>query len=143
MSTITFQCAACEGDFELKIAHLVERPNALKCPHCGNKPSQHRAHAFAQGLDDLLSAMNGLKAKFHFELSLDNEELPAPYGATVEDVDDAGLGSLSGADDDDDEEEDEDDEDFEEEDEFEDFDDDDDFDDEDDDDDDDEDEREY
>ena len=113
MSTITFQCSSCDGDFDIKIAHLVERPNALKCPHCGAKPSPHRAHAFAQALDDVLSAMAALRARVHFELNLDNDELPPPYGADATSKDD-GLGTLGrGSDDDDD---------FEEEDEFEDFD---------------------
>jgi len=113
MSTITFQCSSCDGDFDIKIAHLVERPNALKCSHCGTKPSPHRAHAFAQALDDVLSAMAALRARVHFELNLDNDELPPPYGADASTKDD-GLGSLGRSDDDD----------FEEEDEFEDFDDD-------------------
>lgn len=108
MSNITFQCASCDGDFDLKITHLVERPNALKCPHCGAKPAQHRAHAFAQALDDILSTMSALRARVHFELTLDNDELPPPYGAEA--AEETGLEA-----DDDDE--------FEEEDEFEDFDD--------------------
>jgi hypothetical protein len=80
-NTISFQCLACDADFEVGITSLLERPVALKCPHCNARPPAHRCHALAQALDDLLSAMAAIRSKVHFELSLDTEELPPPYGA--------------------------------------------------------------
>jgi len=148
MEMITFQCMSCDGDFDLKLTHLIERPNALRCPHCGAKPTTHRAHAFSQALDDFFSATAGLLAKFRFELAVESDELPEPY-SPAEDDDDGALGSLGrdeDDDDEDDEDDDEDDDEFDDDDEFEDLDDEDDDDDEeedgdDDDDDDDDDER--
>ncbi|MEQ8275483.1 MAG: hypothetical protein RMA76_33070 [Deltaproteobacteria bacterium] len=114
MSTITFQCNSCEADFDVNITQLLERPTAIKCSHCGARPSSNRCHSFAQALDDLLTAMAALRSKVQFELNLDNDELPPPYGPS----DDEGGGALglvrSG--DDDEDEEDEDDEDFDDED---------------------------
>ncbi|MBK6684197.1 MAG: hypothetical protein IPG45_06970 [Deltaproteobacteria bacterium] len=115
-SNINFQCMSCEGDFEVNITHLLERPNAIKCSHCGARPPAHRCHALAQSLDDLLSAMAGIRSKVHFELALDTDELPAPYGkkdagsvlADDEDDDVAGDDDLEeDEDEDEDEEEDE------------------------------------
>ncbi|MBX2812867.1 MAG: zinc ribbon domain-containing protein [Myxococcales bacterium] len=100
MSTINFQCASCDGDFDIEILHLLERPGALKCPHCGNRPQAHRAQQFAQALEDVLTAMAALRSKIRFELQLDTDALPAPYGG--DDDADAGLGRLDDEDDDDD-----------------------------------------
>ncbi len=115
MSTITFQCNSCEADFDVNITQLLERPTAIKCSHCGARPSSNRCHSFAQALDDLLTAMAALRSKVQFELNLDNDELPPPYGPS----DDEGAGALGGlvrAGDDDEDEDDEDDEDFDDED---------------------------
>ncbi len=84
MDTIAFQCAACKGDFELDITHFLERPTALKCSHCGAKPTSNRSHSLAQALDDLLSAMAAVRRKVQFELQLDSDALPPPYGPTEE-----------------------------------------------------------
>ena len=99
MTTINFQCASCDGDFDIEIIHLLERPGALKCPHCGNRPQAHRAQQFAQSLEDVLTAMAALRSKVRFELQLDTDALPAPYGG--DDESDAGLGRLDDDDDDD------------------------------------------
>lgn len=123
-SNISFQCMSCEGDFEVNITHLLERPNAIKCSHCGARPPAHRCHALAQSLDDLLSAMAGIRTKVHFELSLDTDELPAPYGtkdagsslADDEDDDVAGDDDLDEDDDEDEDDEEDEDEDDDEED---------------------------
>lgn len=117
-SNISFQCMSCEGDFEVNITHLLERPNAIKCSHCGARPPAHRCHALAQSLDDLLSAMAGIRSKVHFELTLDTDELPAPYGtkdagsSVADDEDDevAGDEELEEDEDEDDEEDEDDDE---------------------------------
>jgi hypothetical protein len=126
-TNISFNCQSCEGDFEVNVTHLLERPNALKCPHCGARPPAHRCHALSQSLDDLLSAMAGIKSKVHFELTLDTNALPPPYGgkdagsvlAGDEDEDDVGGDDVDDDDDekdddkdaDDDDEEDDDDDD--------------------------------
>ena len=102
MTTINFQCAACDGDFDIEMLHLLERPGALKCPHCGNRPQTHRAQQFAQALEDVLTAMAALRPKVRFELQLDSDALPPPYGG--DDETDGGLGRLDDDDDDDDEE---------------------------------------
>lgn len=121
-SNISFQCMSCEGDFEVNITHLLERPNAIKCSHCGARPPAHRCHALAQSLDDLLSAMAGIRSKVHFELTLDTDELPAPYGtkdagsSVADDEDDEVAGDEELEEDEDEDEDDEEDEDDDEED---------------------------
>jgi DNA-directed RNA polymerase subunit RPC12/RpoP len=98
MTTINFQCASCDGDFDIDVIHLLERPGALKCPHCGNRPQAHRAQQFAQALEDVLTAMAALRPKARFELQLDTDALPPPYGADEEE--DGGLGRLDDEDED-------------------------------------------
>ena len=115
MENIAFECMACNGDFEVNVTHFLERPNSLKCSHCGARPSSNRCHALAQALDDLLGAMAAVRNKIHFELNIDNDALPAPYGGS--DDSDVGLGNLDedeeeGEDLDEDEDEDEEDDDF-------------------------------
>lgn len=90
MNSITFQCQSCEADFEVGIEHLLERPNAIKCSNCGSKPTASRNRAFAQSLEELLSAMAALRGKVAFELTLNTEELPPPFGSSDEEAD-AGL----------------------------------------------------
>jgi hypothetical protein len=107
--SISFQCTSCDADFELEIPRIIDRPTALKCPNCNAKPPAHRAHAFGTALEDLLSAMAAIRTKIRFEISLDTEELPPPYGP-AENAE-GGLGALSDdldVDDDADEDEDED-----------------------------------
>ncbi len=99
MTTINFQCAACDGDFDIELLHMLERPGALKCPHCGNRPQAHRAQQLAQALEDLLTAMAALRPKVKFELQLETDTLPAPYGGN--DGSEPGLGGLDDDDDDD------------------------------------------
>ena len=89
MENIAFECMACNGDFEVNVTHFLERPNSLKCSHCGARPSSNRCHALAQALDDLLGAMAAVRNKIHFELNIDNDALPAPYGGS--DDSDVGL----------------------------------------------------
>ncbi len=112
-NSISFQCMSCDGEFEVGITHLLERPNALKCTQCGARPPAHRCHALAQALDDLLSAMSAVRSKLHFELALDTDELPPPYGP----AEGASEGSLTSGEDDDEGEDGDEDEDDEEEDE--------------------------
>ena len=92
MENIAFECMACNGDFEVNVTHFLERPNSLKCSHCGARPSSNRCHALAQALDDLFGAMAAVRNKIHFELNVDNDALPAPYGGA--DDADVGLGAL-------------------------------------------------
>ncbi len=91
-SSITFQCQVCEADYDVGIEHLLERPNAIKCPNCGAKPTASRNRAFAQSLEELLSAMAALRSKVAFELTLNTEDLPPPFGGSDEE-NDAGLAS--------------------------------------------------
>jgi hypothetical protein len=109
--SISFQCTSCDADFEFEIPRIIDRPTALKCPNCNAKPPAHRAHALGTALEDLLSAMAAIRTKVRFEISLDTEELPPPYGPA--ESAEASLGGLSDdldvdddADEDDDEEED-------------------------------------
>ena len=113
MSSITFQCQSCGADFEVGIEHLLERPNAIKCNACGAKPTASRNRAFAQSLEELLSAMAGLRGKVSFELTLNTEELPPPFGGTDQDgdglaadADDLGDEDVTFEDDDDDDDDD-------------------------------------
>ncbi len=96
MSSITFQCQSCGTEFEVGIEHLLERPNALKCSNCGAKPTASRNRAFAQSLEELLSAMAALRSKVAFELRLNTEELPPPFGTSGDEAE----GGLAAADDD-------------------------------------------
>lgn len=81
---ISFECQACEADFEIEIPKLVESPESLKCPNCDAHPPAHRSHAFATALEDLLAAIAGVRRKVRFELALNSQELPPPYGALEE-----------------------------------------------------------
>lgn len=99
-TTINFQCSSCDGDFDIDVLHLLERPGAIKCPHCGSRPQAHRAQQFAQALEDMFTAMAALRPKVRFELQLDSDALPPPYGG--DDGDGGGLGRLDDDDDDDD-----------------------------------------
>ena len=114
MEIIAFECTSCNGDFELNVTHFLERPNSLKCPHCGARPSSARCHALAQALDDLFSAMGAVSNKVRFELTVANDELPAPYGLTEEEeaAGDLGLEEEDGDDDDFDDDDDDFDDDF-------------------------------
>jgi DNA-directed RNA polymerase subunit RPC12/RpoP len=128
--SISFQCTSCDADFELEIPRVIDRPTALKCPNCNARPPAHRAHALGTAIEDLLSAMAAIRTKVRFELSLDTEELPPPYGP-AEPAEGQGLGDLADdldvdadGEDDDDDDEDEDNDEDEDEDEDRDFDDD-------------------
>lgn len=111
MSSITFQCNACEGDFELEIARLIEKPGLLRCGHCGVKASNHRAETLATSLEDLITVMAALRAKFRFDVDLETDELPPPYGP-IEPSEASRLNPLSSSDDDEDDEDDDDEESF-------------------------------
>jgi hypothetical protein len=80
--SISFQCTSCDTDFDLEIPRIIDRPTALKCPNCNARPPAHRASALGTALEDLLSAMAAIRTKIRFEISLDTEELPPPYGPT-------------------------------------------------------------
>jgi len=82
--TISFQCVACEADFEIDIPEVVEHPEQIKCANCGAHPAAHRSHALATALEDLLAAMAGIRKKVRFDLNLATDELPEPYGKVTE-----------------------------------------------------------
>lgn len=111
MESIAFECMSCNGDFEVNVTHFLERPNSLKCSHCNARPSSNRCHALAQALDDLFAAMGAVRNKVRFELNVDNDALPAPYGMTEEEGAAGSLGALGDDDDDDDFDDDDDDDD--------------------------------
>ena len=101
MSSIAMQCTQCESDFEVEIVRLIDRPTILRCPNCGNKPVPQRCEGFATALEDLVGAMAGIRNKVRFELNLDTDELPPPYGAIQPEE----ASSLGGEMDDEDEDE--------------------------------------
>ncbi len=110
--SISFQCTSCDADFDLEIPRIIDRPTALKCPNCNARPPAHRAHALGTAIEDLLSAMAAIRTKVRFEIALDTEELPPPYGPA--EASEAGLTDLADdldvdADGDEDEDDDEDD----------------------------------
>ncbi len=112
---ITFHCASCGADYELDVPKIIERPESIVCSNCGARPPGHRSNAFASALEDLCGAMADIRDKVGFEISLNTDELPAPWGKAVEE--DAGgldgglefAGARASSFDDDEEEEDEDD----------------------------------
>jgi hypothetical protein len=89
--TITFECIACETDFDLEIERLVDKPLALKCPACGNHPPAHRCHALAGAVAHLATAMANVRKKLRFEITLETDELPPPHGPAEDVDDDSGL----------------------------------------------------
>lgn len=107
--SITFECMACGADYDHEIPAIVERPSVLKCPNCSAHPPAHRAHALATALEDLMAAMAAVRKKIRFEVALETDELPPPYGPAEEE--ETGLdfedGEAATADEDDDEEEEE------------------------------------
>lgn len=109
MSTITFQCVSCGADYELEITSIIEKSKPVKCPNCDAKPAAGRVHSFALALEELISCMAALRTKVRFELTLDTDDLPPPYGP-ADDAEEGGLGldDEDMADDDFDEDEDED-----------------------------------
>lgn len=92
---IKFQCTSCESDFDMEIPRIIDRPTALKCPKCNAKPPAHRAESLGTALEDLLAAMSAIRSQVRFQIKLDTEELPPPYGPSNDD------NALGGADDDD------------------------------------------
>ncbi len=112
MEVIAFECMSCNGDFEVNVTHFLERPNSLKCSHCEERPSSARCHSLAQALDDLFAAMGAVRTKVRFELTIDNDALPPPYGMTEEEEAQGSLGALGDDDDDDDDDFDDDDDDL-------------------------------
>lgn len=104
MSTITFQCVNCGADYELEIPAIIDKSKAVKCPNCDSKPAAGRVHSFALALEELIGCMAALRTKVRFELGLDTDILPPPYGA----VDESEEGGLAGPDDEDEESDDED-----------------------------------
>jgi len=120
MSSITFQCVSCGADFELEMTSIIEKSKTIKCPNCDAKPAAGRVHSFALALEELISCMAGLRTKVRFEVGLDTDDLPPPYGPA--DDEEGGLTSFDGDedlsgdedldDDDDEESEDEEDEDY-------------------------------
>ncbi len=107
MASIRLQCMSCSHEFELKVTHLVERPNAIKCPSCGAKPAPHRARALSQALDDFLSATAAIQNRFQIEVGVMTVELPSMYGAPENDDGDiVGMNPNAELDDDDDDDDD-------------------------------------
>ena len=100
-SSLSAQCLSCGEEFEIGIGSFLERPGSLKCPACGARPTTNRSQVLANGLEDLLSGLSGLATKFKFDLQLESDQLPPPWGGTperqlVEDRgDDEGLVVLS------------------------------------------------
>ncbi len=95
MSNITFQCVSCGADFEVEMTSIIEKSKTIKCPNCDAKPAAGRVHSFALALEELISCMAGLRTKVRFELTLDTDDLPPPYGPAEEEE-----GSLTSFDDD-------------------------------------------
>ena len=92
MSSITFQCVSCGADFELEMTAIIEKSKTIKCPNCDAKPAAGRVHSFALALEELISCMAGLRTKVRFEVELDTDDLPPPYGPA--DDDEGGLTSF-------------------------------------------------
>ena|SRR5687767_6658966 len=109
MSSITFQCVSCGADFEVEMTAIIEKSKTIKCPNCDAKPAAGRVHSFALALEELISCMAGLRTKVRFEVGLDTDDLPPPYGPA--DDDEGGLTAFEdddlAADDDEDEDDDE------------------------------------
>jgi DNA-directed RNA polymerase subunit RPC12/RpoP len=110
MSNITFQCVSCGADFEVEMTAVIEKSKTIKCPNCDAKPAAGRVHSFALALEELISCMAGLRTKVRFEITLDTDDLPPPYGPAEEE---GGLTAfededLSSADEDDDDDDDDD-----------------------------------
>jgi DNA-directed RNA polymerase subunit RPC12/RpoP len=117
MSSITFQCVSCGADFEVEMTSIIEKSKTIKCPNCDAKPAAGRVHSFALALEELISCMAGLRTKVRFEVSLDTDDLPPPYGPAEDE--ETGLTAfededLSAVDEDEDDDDDEDAEDGEE-----------------------------
>ena len=89
--SISFECKACGADFDLEFSEIVESPDVIKCDNCGSAPPGHRNHQFSTALEDFLSAIVAIRNKVSFEIELDSDNLPAPYGSVGEGDDQGGL----------------------------------------------------
>ena len=89
--SINFQCKACDADFELEFSEIIESPDSIKCENCGSAPPGHRNHQFSTALEDFLTAVVAIRNKVTFELEIDSDNLPEPYGSVETGDDEGGL----------------------------------------------------
>lgn len=82
--TIDFSCEKCEASFEIDAADVIEGSERLKCPNCDAKAPQAMGEDFSNALGDLCKSIAALRKKFGVSLSLETDDLPAPYDADAE-----------------------------------------------------------
>jgi len=80
--TIDFECVNCGADFELDFIDLMEEPGKLKCPNCDAKADAHTVEDLVSALDDVMATMALLRRKFNFSITVETDDLPAPYATS-------------------------------------------------------------
>lgn len=82
--TIDFTCEKCEASFEIDAADVIEGSERLKCPNCDAKAPQSLGDDFSNALGELCKSIAALRKKFGVSLTLETDDLPAPYDADAE-----------------------------------------------------------
>ncbi len=76
--TLDLTCQACDTSFELDVTDLLDEPR-IQCPGCDARAPAPMAEGLSNALDDLLSQVARLRARFQFIFEVESEDLPAPY----------------------------------------------------------------
>jgi hypothetical protein len=76
--TIELNCQECDAAFELEFGDLMEG-EPLVCPECGQRAPATVTEELANALDDLLARVSDLRSRFHLALTVESDDLPAPY----------------------------------------------------------------
>lgn len=83
--TIDLTCQKCEASFEMDASDLIEGNERIKCPNCDAKAPQTMVDDFGNSLGELCKAIAALRARFEVSMTLETDDLPAPYDAAEED----------------------------------------------------------
>ncbi|WP_373049071.1 hypothetical protein [Vulgatibacter sp.] len=106
--TIDLNCQQCDASFEVEVTEILEG-EPLTCPNCGQKAPRKAVEELGNALDEFLTRVAEMRARFLLSMSIESDDLPPPYdeegGAEDEEEDESTLEDEDEVDEDDDEEE--------------------------------------
>ncbi len=82
---IDLTCHKCDTSFEIEGSELIEATESIKCPNCNTKAPQSLVEDMGNSLGDLCKSIATLRNRFDVSLSLETDDLPAPYDIEEED----------------------------------------------------------